>query len=96
MTEINNLTNNLIFILAMLLNLQSLAIYRQKDRVQQPVKESYFNFSHAIESYTALPYTDRVPRPANPNLRPANQGCNPISDIWCMHALKMTNKYIKR
>lgn len=51
---------------------------------------------HAIESYTALPYTDRSPRPANPNLRPAYQGCNPISDIWCMHALKMTNKYLKR
>lgn len=51
---------------------------------------------HAIESYTAIPYQDRVPRPANPNLRPAYQGCNPISDIWCMHALKMTNKYIKR
>ncbi|XP_076084353.1 hydroxyacid-oxoacid transhydrogenase, mitochondrial-like isoform X1 [Mytilus galloprovincialis] len=52
---------------------------------------------HAIESYTAIPYRDRVTgRPANPNLRPAYQGCNPISDIWCMHALKMTNKYLKR
>ncbi|XP_063407201.1 hydroxyacid-oxoacid transhydrogenase, mitochondrial-like isoform X2 [Mytilus trossulus] len=52
---------------------------------------------HAIESYTAIPYRERVTgRPSNPNLRPAYQGCNPISDIWCMHALKMTNKYLKR
>ncbi|XP_061180260.1 hydroxyacid-oxoacid transhydrogenase, mitochondrial-like [Saccostrea echinata] len=51
---------------------------------------------HAIESYTALPYYERVPRPTNPNLRPAYQGCNPISDIWSRHALQITNKYIKR
>ncbi|XP_048728362.1 hydroxyacid-oxoacid transhydrogenase, mitochondrial-like [Ostrea edulis] len=51
---------------------------------------------HAIESYTALPYTERVPRPANPNLRPAYQGYNPISDIWSGHALEITNKFIKR
>ncbi|XP_069107099.1 hydroxyacid-oxoacid transhydrogenase, mitochondrial-like isoform X1 [Argopecten irradians] len=51
---------------------------------------------HAIESYTAVPYEERVPRPENPNLRPAYQGCNPISDIWSGHALRMTNKYLKR
>lgn len=51
---------------------------------------------HAIESYTAKPYNERSPRPANPNLRPAYQGCNPISDIWSLHALKLTSKYIKR
>jgi hypothetical protein len=28
---------------------------------------------HALEAYTALPYTQRSPRPANPSLRPAYQ-----------------------
>lgn len=51
---------------------------------------------HAIESYTAVPYNERIPRPANPILRPAYQGCNPVSDIWSEHALMMTNKYLKR
>ncbi|XP_078333311.1 hydroxyacid-oxoacid transhydrogenase, mitochondrial-like isoform X2 [Crassostrea virginica] len=51
---------------------------------------------HAIESYTALPYYERVPRPVNPNMRPAYQGYNPVSDIWSKHALEITNKYIRR
>ncbi|KAJ8321953.1 hypothetical protein KUTeg_000424 [Tegillarca granosa] len=51
---------------------------------------------HALESYTAVPYNERVPRPENPNLRPAYQGSNPISDIWVEHSLRMTSKYIKR
>jgi len=45
---------------------------------------------HAIESYTALSYNQRVPRPRNPLERPGYQGSNPISDIWSLQALKMT------
>src|SRR5690242_1532469 len=36
--------------------------------------------SHALESYTAAPYSSR-PRPASPLERPAYQGSNPVSDI---------------
>ena len=51
--------------------------------------------SHAIESYTAIPYGQR-PRPERPILRPAYQGSNPISDIWSLEALRMVSKYIRR
>src|SRR3954465_15794412 len=51
--------------------------------------------SHAIESFTALPYTDRL-RPDRPLLRPAYQGSNPISDIWSLASLDIVNKYLIR
>jgi hydroxyacid-oxoacid transhydrogenase len=51
--------------------------------------------SHAIESFTALPYTGR-PRPERPAVRPAYQGSNPISDIWSLQALRMVAQYIVR
>jgi hydroxyacid-oxoacid transhydrogenase len=51
--------------------------------------------SHAIESFTAMPYTGR-PLPARPMLRPAYQGSNPISDIWSMQALRMVNQFLVR
>ena len=51
--------------------------------------------SHAIESYTAIPF-DQRPYPARPNSRPAYQGSNPISDIWALQALRMVNTFLVR
>jgi len=51
--------------------------------------------SHALESYTAIPYTTR-PKPARPIERPAYQGCNPISDIWALRALELVAQFLER
>ncbi len=51
--------------------------------------------SHALESYTAMPFTDR-PRPERPALRPAYQGSNPISDVWSLQALRMVTQFLVR
>jgi hydroxyacid-oxoacid transhydrogenase len=51
--------------------------------------------SHALESYTALPYNQR-PRPARPTERPAYQGANPISDIWSLRALEIVAEFLPR
>ena len=51
--------------------------------------------SHAIESYTAVPF-DQRPKPARPVERPAYQGSNPISDIWSLQALRMVDAYLIR
>src|SRR5689334_11124564 len=51
--------------------------------------------SHAVESFTAMPFTDR-PRPDRPSARPAYQGSNPISDIWSLQALRMVARYLVR
>lgn len=37
-----------------------------------------------------------MPRPANPNLRPAYQGSNPVADIFSMWALKTTVEMLPR
>ncbi|KAF3761498.1 putative Fe-containing alcohol dehydrogenase [Cryphonectria parasitica EP155] len=51
---------------------------------------------HSLESWTAIPYTERVPRPVNPIQRPAYQGANPISDIFSLKALRDCVKYLPR
>ncbi len=51
--------------------------------------------SHAVESFTAMPYTGR-PRPDSPAMRPAYQGSNPISDVWSMQALRMVARFLVR
>ncbi|XP_051015289.1 hydroxyacid-oxoacid transhydrogenase, mitochondrial isoform X2 [Acomys russatus] len=62
----------------------------------QVVANSGFDvLCHALESYTALPYSMRSPCPSNPIQRPAYQGSNPISDIWAVHALRIVAKYLK-
>jgi hydroxyacid-oxoacid transhydrogenase len=51
--------------------------------------------SHAIESFTALPFNGR-PRPSRPSVRPAYQGSNPISDVWSLQALRLVDRYLIR
>ena len=51
--------------------------------------------SHAVESFTAMPFTER-PRPARPELRPAYQGSNPISDVWALQAMRMVSRFLVR
>lgn len=51
--------------------------------------------SHAVESLTALPYDQRL-APANPGLRPAYQGSNPISDIWAAQSIQMVTQNLVR
>lgn len=51
---------------------------------------------HSLESYTAIPYYERMPRPANPMLRPAYQGSNPMADVFSRWALQTVVKYLPR
>jgi alcohol dehydrogenase class IV len=51
--------------------------------------------SHALESYTAVPFTRRLP-PQRPELRPMSQGANPWSDIGCAQALQLTGEFLVR
>lgn len=52
--------------------------------------------SHSLESFTAVKYYERSPRPATPGARPAYQGANPISDIWSRAAINIIRKYFRR
>ncbi len=49
---------------------------------------------HALESYTARPYTERA-KPED-GVRPLSQGSNPYSDMGCRQALWLTGKYLER
>lgn len=51
--------------------------------------------SHALESYTARPYTSRA-RPASPLLRPMSQGRNPWSDLGSLEALRLGGRFLER
>ena len=51
--------------------------------------------SHAVESYTAIPFDQREAA-AEPKLRPAYQGSNPISDIWALTATEMMARNLTR
>jgi alcohol dehydrogenase class IV len=51
--------------------------------------------SHALESYTARPFTARG-KPARPSARPLSQGANPWSDIGCREALRLVGAYLVR
>lgn len=51
--------------------------------------------THAIESYTAMPYNqrERLPDPAR---RPPYQGANPSSDIGALEAIRLGGLYLRR
>jgi alcohol dehydrogenase class IV len=51
--------------------------------------------SHAVESYTARPFTSR-PRPAHPGQRPPYQGSTPYNDIGSIAAIRLGGKYLVR
>jgi hydroxyacid-oxoacid transhydrogenase len=50
---------------------------------------------HALESYTARPFTARV-RPEKPSERPMSQGRNPWSDVGSAEALRLAGRYFVR
>lgn len=50
--------------------------------------------SHALESYTARPYTAR--EKTDPLARPMSQGANPWSDVGCREALRLCGRYLVR
>jgi len=63
---------------------------------QVAVASGFDVLCHALESYTAIPYDHRLPRPPTPLLRPAYQGSNPIADVWSLKSLEMLAKNFVR
>ena len=51
--------------------------------------------THAVESFTARPYTTR-PKPETPDDRPPYQGANPIADLWSSKALEYGGQFLRR
>jgi len=51
--------------------------------------------SHALESYTAKPFTRRAAS-RTPGERPMSQGANPWSDLGCREALRLAGEYMVR
>jgi hydroxyacid-oxoacid transhydrogenase len=52
--------------------------------------------SHAVESFTARPFTRRRPVQTDSSLRPPSQGSNPYSDLGCREALRLCGLYLAR
>ena len=50
---------------------------------------------HALESYTARPFTART-GPGGPGARPMSQGRNPWSDVGSLEALRLAGRYLVR
>lgn len=51
--------------------------------------------THAIESYTAVPFNTR-PKPESPAHRPPYIGSNLIADLWSYKAIELGGKYLRR
>ena len=50
---------------------------------------------HALESYTARPFSSR-PRTMAGSPRPAYNGANPISDVWALKGLALLGRWFRR
>ena len=51
--------------------------------------------THALESYTNLPF-DKRKKPDHPGQRPAYIGSNVLCDIFCVKAIEIVGKYLRR
>ena len=51
--------------------------------------------THALESFTTLPYNQR-PKVENPNLRPPFIGANPVSDMWSKKSIELVAQNVVR
>jgi hydroxyacid-oxoacid transhydrogenase len=78
----------------------ALGIVDPNNTVDQPALVTLYTgldvLCHALESYTALPSSQRSPRPTSPLHRPAYQGSNPISDVWSLYAIQTTSEHLKK